>query len=38
MNTQKYLILVKGEDKTEEIISFENEGYYIHMEAKKRKK
>ena len=38
MNTQKFLILIKGEDKTEEIISFQNDRYYIHINYKNAEK
>ena len=34
MNSQKYLILIKGEDKTEEILNYDIDGYYIHINYK----
>ena len=38
MDNQKYLIIVKGEDKTEEILDYEEDGYYIHINYKNSKK
>lgn len=38
MDNQKYLIIVKGEDKTEEILDYEEDGYYIHIDYKNSKK
>lgn len=38
MNTQKYLILIKGEDKTEEILSYDSDRYYIHINYKNAEK
>ena len=38
MNTQKFLILIKGEDKTEEIISFENNRNCIYINYKNSQK
>lgn len=34
MNNQKYLIIIKGEDKTEEILNYERDGYYIRINYK----
>lgn len=38
MDNQKYLTIVKGEDKTEEILDYEEDGYYIHINYKNSKK
>lgn len=37
MDIQKYLIIIKGEDKTEEILNYEKDGYYIHTNYKNTK-
>lgn len=34
MNSQKYLVLIKGEDKTEEILNYDRDRYYIHVNYK----
>ena len=34
MNIQKYLIIIKGEDKTDEIVSYEPDRYYVHIKYK----
>lgn len=34
MNIQKYLILIKGEDKTEEISNYDSDRYYIQINYK----
>lgn len=34
MNSQKYLILIKGEDKTDDIVCFDRENYYINVRYK----
>lgn len=34
MNNQKYLVIVKGEDKTEEILNYDRDRYYIHINYK----
>lgn len=31
MNIYKYLILIKGQDKTENIIKYTNDKYYINI-------
>ncbi len=38
MNIQKYLILIKEQDKTEEILSYEKEQYYVHIKYKNAEK
>ena len=38
MNTQKFLILIKGEDKTEEILIFENHSNCIYINYKNSQK
>ena len=38
MNNQKYLILIKGEDKTEQILRYENDKYYIYVYYKDAEK
>ena len=38
MNIQRYLILIKGEDKTEEILNFNNDKYYIHINYRNAEK
>ena len=38
MNTQKFLILIKGEDKTEEILNFENHSNCIYINYKNSQK
>lgn len=38
MNTQKFLILIKGEDKTEEIIKFENSKNCVYINYKNSQK
>ena len=34
MNNQKYLVIVKGEDKTEEVLNYDRDRYYIHINYK----
>ena len=34
MNNQKYLILIRGEDKTEDILNYDRDKYYIHINYK----
>lgn len=34
MNSQKYLILIRGEDKTEDILNYDRDKYYIHINYK----
>lgn len=34
MNSQEYLVLIKGEDKTEEILSYNRDEYYVHVNYK----
>lgn len=38
MNTHKYLILIKGEDKTEEVLNYNNDKYYININYKNTEK
>lgn len=37
MDIQKYLIIVKGKDKTEQILKYTKEGYYININYKNAK-